>query len=165
MKKKLIIINGTMGVGKSTLVKNLYKQIDNSVWLDGDWCWLMNPWNITEENKAMAMKNIHFILNQYLQNSMFEYIFFTWVIHKESIFEEILGGLSSSDFDLMKVTITCSEEDLKTRMVIDRRRMSDIEHSVKRLKCYDRMDTIKVNTSDSDITESIRKLYDIVTDY
>jgi len=41
--KKLVIINGTMGVGKSTICKELSKRLENSVWLDGDWCWMMNP--------------------------------------------------------------------------------------------------------------------------
>jgi len=48
MKKKLIIINGTMGVGKSTISKALYKNLENSVWLDGDWCWMMNPFIVNE---------------------------------------------------------------------------------------------------------------------
>lgn len=49
--KKFVIVNGTMGVGKSTIVSKLYKELQHSVWLDGDWCWLMNPWVVTEENK------------------------------------------------------------------------------------------------------------------
>lgn len=35
--KKLIIINGTMGVGKSTVCKQLLKILAPGVWLDGDW--------------------------------------------------------------------------------------------------------------------------------
>lgn len=35
--KKLVIVNGTMGVGKSTIVSKLYKELEHSVWLDGDW--------------------------------------------------------------------------------------------------------------------------------
>ncbi|NFM11999.1 nucleotide kinase, partial [Clostridium botulinum] len=38
MIKKLIIVNGTMGVGKSTICENLHKTLPNSAWLDGDWC-------------------------------------------------------------------------------------------------------------------------------
>lgn len=30
MRKKLIIINGVMGVGKTSVSKALYKQLDNS---------------------------------------------------------------------------------------------------------------------------------------
>jgi len=56
--KKLIIINGTMGVGKTTTCNLLYKHFDKSIWLDGDWCWMMNPWDFNEENRKMVKKNI-----------------------------------------------------------------------------------------------------------
>ncbi|MGL4772778.1 MAG: AAA family ATPase, partial [Clostridium sp.] len=44
--KKLILINGTMGVGKSSTCQMLYKTIENSVWVDGDWCWMMHPFTV-----------------------------------------------------------------------------------------------------------------------
>ena len=31
--------------------KALLKHLDNAVWLDGDWCWMMHPRKVTEENK------------------------------------------------------------------------------------------------------------------
>ena len=37
--KKLYIIGGTMGVGKTTVCNILKKRLDMSVMLDGDWCW------------------------------------------------------------------------------------------------------------------------------
>ena len=52
MKKKLFIVNGAMGVGKT-------KKLQNSVWLDGDWCWMINPFVVNEENKRMVINNIN----------------------------------------------------------------------------------------------------------
>lgn len=37
--KKLYIISGTMGVGKSTVGKLLTEKLPDSVLLEGDWCW------------------------------------------------------------------------------------------------------------------------------
>jgi len=42
--KKFIVINGAMGVGKTAICKELNRRLMNSVWLDGDWCMMMNPW-------------------------------------------------------------------------------------------------------------------------
>ncbi|MNB74519.1 ribose 1,5-bisphosphokinase [compost metagenome] len=162
--KKLVIINGTMGVGKSTIVSNLYKQLENSVWLDGDWCWLMNPWNITEENKTMVMNNIHYILNQYLENSMFEYVFFTWVIHKESIFDEIVAGINRHDYKIVKITLTCSEEELIHRMQQDRRSEKEIDNSLNRLGFYKTMNTQKLNTDGKDVGETVKALLKMIAD-
>ena len=36
----------------------LYKALAWLVWLDGDWCWIMNPFQITEENMVMGLNNI-----------------------------------------------------------------------------------------------------------
>ena len=74
--KKLIIINGTMGVGKSTVCKMLLDRLVPSVYLDGDWCWNMNPFIVSEENKAMVENNITHLLKSYLSNSEYEYIIF-----------------------------------------------------------------------------------------
>jgi broad-specificity NMP kinase len=52
------MIHGTMGVGKTTVCRELYKELNNSVWLDGDWCWLMHPFVVTEENIEMVLFEI-----------------------------------------------------------------------------------------------------------
>jgi shikimate kinase len=45
--KKLIFINGTMGVGKTTISQQLKQQLPYSVFLDGDWCWDASPFVVT----------------------------------------------------------------------------------------------------------------------
>lgn len=90
MEKKLIIINEVMGVGKTTISKALYKKLDNSFWLDGDNCWMMNPFEVTDENKFMVLDNISYILNNFIKNSKSKYIVFNWVIHTEDIMKDIL---------------------------------------------------------------------------
>ena len=37
--KTLYLIGGTMGVGKTAVSQQLKKDLPNSVFLDGDWCW------------------------------------------------------------------------------------------------------------------------------
>ena len=41
------MIGGPMGVGKSTVSRILRDRLDNSVLLDGDWCWDMHPFRVT----------------------------------------------------------------------------------------------------------------------
>lgn len=81
--KKLVIINGTMGVGKTTISKEVHKSLDKSVWLDGDWFWMMNPWVFSEENIRMVMDNITHLLRNYLTNSTFDYVILSWVLHND----------------------------------------------------------------------------------
>ncbi|MEN6413352.1 MAG: AAA family ATPase [Veillonellales bacterium] len=70
--KKLIIVNGTMGVGKSTVCQLLLDKLKPGVYLDGDWCWNMNPFIVSDENKAMVLDNIVHLLKNYLSNSGYE---------------------------------------------------------------------------------------------
>ena len=68
MKKQLIVINGTMGVGKTAICRSLKKILTPSVFLDGDWCWDMEPFVVSDENNAMVMENIAFLRRNFLQN-------------------------------------------------------------------------------------------------
>ncbi|MBE6051255.1 MAG: nucleotide kinase [Clostridium sp.] len=163
MRKKFIIINGSMGTGKTTVCKSLYSKFNNSVWLDGDWCWLMHPWNITEKNKLMVINNIRFILKSYLANSSFDYVFFTWVIPQEDTFNLILDSLKEFEFDLYKITLLCSKEALLQRMIKDNREEYNINNSIKRLECYEKMDTIKVDTTDKSVEEIVQNIENIIS--
>ena len=164
--KKLIIVNGTMGVGKSAVCSLLNKELENSVWLDGDWCWMMNPFIPNEENRAMVEDNINHLLRNFINNSSFEYVIFNWVIHSEDIFEMILNKLSNLEFEVSKITLMCSEESLKRRILKDiadnLRDESCIERSIERLPLYENMDTIKIDTSNISVKETVNKILEIV---
>ncbi|GAA0862931.1 AAA family ATPase [Paraclostridium tenue] len=143
MEKKLIIINGVMGVGKTTISKALYKKLDNSFWLDGDNCWMMNPFKVTDENKFMVLDNIAYILNNFIKNSKSKYIVFNWVIHTEDIMKDILNKIDPSSVDVYKITLMCSKENLINRINKDiklgLRYEDNIKRSLDRLELYNKM--------------------------
>lgn len=121
--KKFIIINGAMGVGKTSICKELNKILINSVWLDGDWCMMMNPWDFTNEiNKKIFLDNLNYLLKNYLSNSTFEYVLFSWVIPREDMINYIVNKLPESCFELKKITLLCANDKLKERMLKDGRR-------------------------------------------
>lgn len=155
-----------MGVGKSTVCRQLLDMLKPGVYLDGDWCWSMNPFVVSEENKAMVVDNITYLLKSYLNNSSFKYIIFCWVIHREDIFSQILISLRNYIFKLYKISLICSEPVLRERLTLDVNndiRKSDvIERSIERLELYDRMDTIKINVSNITAEQAARKIYEIV---
>ena len=82
-----------MGVGKSRVCRCLHERLRPSAYLDGDWCWDMNPFRVTEETKAMVLDNIGTLLSRFLQCSEVEYVIFGWVMHQQGIVDEICGHL------------------------------------------------------------------------
>ena len=109
--KKLIIINGAMGVGKTTICKLLYKHFNKSIWLDGDWCWMMNPWDFNEENKELVKKNIIFLLRGL--TILILNMCFSWVLHTNDIMEWLLDELKDYDLQIYKFSLVCSEKRWK----------------------------------------------------
>jgi broad-specificity NMP kinase len=164
--KKFIIINGTMGVGKTTVCKHIQKLLSPSVFLDGDWCWNMNPWVFTEESKSMVMDNITYLLKSFLKNSGFEYIIFCWVIHEEKIMQEILDSFTGFDFELYKISLICTEDALRSRLQHDIEmgwRSEDIiDRSLQRIHLYDNMATIKVDVSNISALDAAASIADLI---
>lgn len=149
--KHLYLIGGTMGVGKTTTCQILKHKLPNNVLLDGDWCWYMNPFLVTEETKRMVMNNIAFLLNSFLECSTIENILFCWVMHEQAIIDDLLSRLHLSGCWVYSFSLVCSEDALTTRMQRDveagLRTTDGIERSVARIGYYEKLNTVKIDVS------------------
>ena len=66
------------------------KLLPPCAFLDGDWCWDMEPFLVTEETKAMVQENIVFLLRRFLACSAYENVIFCWVMHRQEILDNLL---------------------------------------------------------------------------
>lgn len=164
--KNIVIINGTMGVGKTSLCKILNKRTEKSVWLDGDWCWQMNPFDPNEENKVMVEDNIRYLLLNFCKNSNIDSIIFSWVISSQLLLDRILSWFSNEDCDIHIITLTASDEVLSKRIKKDislgLRQEKILEFSLEKQKLYDPMDTIKLDTSDLSLEDTLDQIFEII---
>ncbi len=155
--KHLYLIGGTMGVGKTTTCQIIKMKLNNSVFLDGDWCWDMNPFIVNDETKRIVMDNICFLLNNFIESSIYENIIFCWVMHEQSIIDEILNRLNTKNCDLHLISLVCDEESLKLRLKndVDKGIRTDeiINRSLARLKYYNSLLTQKIDVSKLTPTE------------
>lgn len=149
--KRLILIGGPMGVGKTAVGRALRNQIPNSVFLDGDWCWDANPFTVTEETKAMVLENIRFLLGQFLRCSAYETVIFCWVMHQQNIVDAILSGLPLDNVRVWAISLTAEPEELRRRLEEDvsrgLRQPDVVERGLTYLPAYGRMNTEKVDTT------------------
>ncbi|CAI3716591.1 Tunicamycin resistance protein [Clostridium neonatale] len=166
MKKKLIIINGVMGIGKTTICKELYKKLENSFWLDGDSCWMMNPFIVNEENKKMVLDNITYILNNFLKNSSTKYVVFNWVIPTDDVMNDVLGRIDVADISIYKITLMSSKDELVKRIGKDiklgLRDKGNIKRSLERFDLYHNMNTQKLDTSKKTVENIVKEIIDII---
>ena len=150
--KNLFLVGGTMGVGKTTTCRKLEQKLDHSVFLDGDWCWDMHPFRVTEETKRMVVENICFLLNNFVRCSTYENIVFCWVMHQQAMIDDILSRLDVSSCNIYTISLVCVEQALRDRMRKDVdagiREEDVIQRSVGRLPLYDKLDTAKIDVSE-----------------
>ena len=150
--KKLYLIGGTMGVGKTTVCRALQKKLPHCVFLDGDWCWDMFPFVVNEETKAMVMDNICHLLQNFLRCTAYENIIFCWVMHEQSIIDDILSRLDVGETEVKTISLIASEKAITARLEKDVtagiRTPDVIERSIARIPLYEKLDTLKIDTNE-----------------
>lgn len=163
--KTLYLIGGPMGVGKTTVSRELLKSLPRCAFLDGDWCWTMQPFTVTDKTKAMVMDNITHTLGNYLRCSEFENIVFCWVMHQQQIIEDILSRLPMDGVRAVSVSLVCAPEVLSERIRRDidagLRDESSIARALSYLPLYDEVKSIKVDTSVLSAAETAEQIRNI----
>jgi len=149
--KTLYLIGGAMGVGKTTACQALKMRLPACAFLDGDWCWDMHPFTVTDETKALVMDNITHHLNAFLRCTAFENVVFCWVMHEQSIIDDILSRLALADVRVIPVSLICTAEALTCRLERDiregKRQPDVLLRSIARLPLYESLDTIHLDVS------------------
>jgi hypothetical protein len=160
--KNLIIVGGTAGVGKTMTCRELQRILPQNVFLDGDWCWDMRPFVVTEETKAMVDSNIAHLLNNFLACSEFENVIFCWVLHEQYILDNLISVLNLNGCTTHCFSLVSTEQALVERLNRDiaaGKRDSDItERSVAGIPLYDKLDTVKIDVSTSSPADAARRI-------
>jgi hypothetical protein len=152
-----------MGVGKTATCRELQKLLPNCVFLDGDWCWDASPFIVNDETKAMAIKNITGLLNNFLSCSAYDNVLFCWVMHEDSIVNSILSEINMTSYDLHQFSLVCTETALRTRLTKDIaagvRKEDILARSISRLPNYKKMSTTKIDVSSITAAQAANEIY------
>lgn len=156
--KHVYLIGGPMGIGKSTICNQLNQDLDHSVFLDGDWCWNMDPFVVNQDTKNMVLDNITHCLNNFIHTPGIENIIFCWVMHKQDIIDQIIQKLDTEGVDIHLISLICEKEELIKHMLIDRRDNQTIRKSLQYLELYKDLDTQKIDVTTLDVQKTIDKI-------
>lgn len=160
--KRLYLIGGPMGIGKTTVCQLLKRMLPDCMFLDGDWCWDMDPFVVSSETKKMVLDNICCLLGNFLRCSVSRNVVFCWVMHEQSIVDEILERLPLENTEVICISLVCSGEELKRRLRKDIeagiREADVIERSLERLSCYGSVNTGKLDVTGMTPEETAMKI-------
>lgn len=149
--KRLYLIGGPMGVGKTAACRCLQRRLERSVFLDGDWCWDAHPLQVTEETKAMVLDNIIHLLNNFLRCSAYDHVIFCWVLHQREIWDGLMTRLHTENCAVTRVALVCAPMTLRNRVKADIsagvRSADAAERSLAYLPLYDALEVRKLDTT------------------
>lgn len=165
--KRLIFIGGPMGVGKTTVSRRLQTKLNNTVYLDGDWCWFTAPWILNQETRETALKNIVFMLNNFIDVKSYDNIIFSWILHSDETINSITSKLKMDDVEFYNISLISTKEALVKRLRKDldsgiRKEEVVISRSLIRLNQIMKVNSIKVDTTDISSDEVVSKILNIV---
>lgn len=162
--KTLYLVGGPMGVGKTSVCRELNQLLPQSVFLDGDWCWYANPFQVTSETKAMVLDNICHMLSNFLRCSAYDNVIFCWVMHEQRIIDQIKGSLPLDvcNVQTRSVSLVAHEDALRSRIEGDirtgARNRDAVERALSYLPKYQMLDSELIDTTNMTPREVAMKL-------
>ena len=160
--KQLYIIGGPMGVGKTTVCRELKALTAPCAFLDGDWCWDMDPFQVTDATRTMVLDNIRALLRNFLACPDLENVVFTWVMHQQAILDRLRESLADTEAEWTALSLVCTPAELRARLERDvaagLRQADVIPRSLAYLPLYDALDTRKLSVTGLTPEETARAI-------
>lgn len=117
---KVIILNGPMGVGKTTVGKYIAEHNPGTAFIDGDWCMDIHPFVGNNETREMAVDNILHMIKNYQKCSECSMVVLVWLMDDPKIVKKILDGLAELNAEPMPYTLICEKDELISRWENDK---------------------------------------------
>ena len=117
---KVIIINGPMGVGKTTIGKYIAEKYEGTAFIDGDWCFDLHPFVGNRETKTMAIDNILHLVDNYRKCSICKMIVLVWLMDEQWVYQKMADGISDLGLEVKSAVLVCDKNNLIDRWKNDK---------------------------------------------
>lgn len=117
---RVIIINGPMGVGKTTLGKYIAEKYEGTAFIDGDWCLDIHPFVGNRETKTMAIDNILHMVDNYRKCSICKMIVLVWLMDEQWVYQKVVDGISDMGLEVKSAVLVCDKNNLIDRWKNDK---------------------------------------------
>ena len=160
--KKLVLVTGPVGVGKTSVCEQVFKSLDDCAWLDADWCWMVNPWRAKTPNQKTCAEDLFArILRGYLVDPNIHIALFSWVMHAAWMFDLVSSPLSDIDLEIYRIALVCDQAQHVDRMRNDDRRDEQISATDSSEEFYN-LGAKVIDTTGQSITETAESAIRII---
>ena len=116
---KVIILNGPMGIGKTTVGICIADKHPGTAFIDGDWCMDIHPFVGNRETKEMAVDNILHMMRNYRDCAQCNMIVLAWLMDDARVREKLSAGIRELGLEMKSATLICEEGKLRERWKAD----------------------------------------------
>lgn len=126
----IIILNGSVGSGKSTVSEELVVLFEKSVMLDGDYIGLIHPFEIYDDARIEYLYETLRLLVEFHHSNGYNDFVINYVFESQESLESLTSRLEAIIPEIHCFWITCSETEQKMR--IQKRGRNDTEWELRR---------------------------------
>lgn len=166
--KNLLFICGPNGIGKTTICKEIIKQLPNSAYVDSDSCRMMNPFMLDDTTIPTISKNISDLIANYFNCTSVHSVVFSYGFHgrRKEVFQNVLSQIADIEYHFIPFLLWCNEEENIKRMTSDDRSPDRIQKAItESRKAFDDITYPKIDISDFSAYESALEIINKVKLY
>jgi gluconate kinase len=126
----IIIINGSLGVGKSSVAEALHRKFDKSVYLDGDHIGYVHPFKIYDEQRIDHLYRTLALLIDFHQKHGYNNFVINYVFESAKSLKALRDLLKPLDKSISTYWLTCDEPEQAER--IKARQREDLDWELQR---------------------------------
>ena len=167
MRKRLIFIGGTVGVGKSACAAELKKLLPKCAFLEGDACGELSRVKKSRELDRLVLDNIACLLRNFLSSPELENVVLVRSLGERDSVRRILSRIGGGEYDLYHITLVASHEAVTARLTWDvrrgSRRASQIAQAIDQMRTYDVSDSITISTDNLTPREVAARVFAVIS--
>ncbi|MCL2421161.1 MAG: AAA family ATPase [Defluviitaleaceae bacterium] len=164
--KKYIIINGTMGAGKSAIGRRIAELLGQAAFIDGDFVIEMHPHVDHTETFDMQKDNIVHMSKNYYHFNKCDFVVLSWIMGEDRA-NKTISEISKLNYQIYHFVLTCSKAALTKRWLEDNvndwRTSENLNMAIEILTEFNkRTDCVFIDTSHLSIDEAAKKIIEKV---
>ncbi|PKP07413.1 MAG: hypothetical protein CVU10_07695 [Bacteroidetes bacterium HGW-Bacteroidetes-5] len=165
----IIIINGSVGIGKTTIASGFQKKFDKSIMLDGDFIGAVHPFKLYDNSRIQYLYDtLEYIASFHLSNG-YKNLIINYIFESEKSLNSLLNRLQKFNLEIRCFFLECTVQEQ-----IERIKLRNRERVLWELKRAYELNAIlekatrteyigeKVDISGKTINETVNILWELV---